>query len=187
MVLSLPPRGIELILLPLVIGAAVYDMRYRRIPNWLNMLGLLLGMALNSWLIVDGRPWPGLVFSLKGMGLAFGVYFLLYAVRAMGAGDVKLMAAIGALVGWQDWIGVLLLTAIIGGFSAVVLSLVRGRLKTTLFNVGFILSEFKSMRPAYLKNEELDVKSSKALRQPHGAVIAVATVAFLMVSAVMTQ
>jgi len=160
-------------------------MRYRRIPNWLNMLGLVLGMALNSWLIVDGRPWPGLVFSLKGMGLAFGVYFLLYAVRAMGAGDVKLMAAIGALVGWQDWIGVLLLTAIIGGFSAVVLSVLRRRLKTTLFNLGFILSEFKNLRPAYLKNEELDVKSSKALRQPHGAVIAVATVAFLMVSAYM--
>jgi len=187
MTFSLPPRGIELILLPLVIGAAVYDLRYRRIPNWLNVLGVVLGLAMNAWLIVDGRPWPGLIFSLKGLGLGFGVYFALYAIRAMGAGDVKLMAAVGALVGWQDWFGIFILTAIIGGFSAVVLSLLRGRLKTTLFNVGFILSEFKSGRPAYLKNEELDVKSSKGLRQPHGAVIAVATVGFLLLSAYMTQ
>ncbi len=183
---SLPPRGIELILLPLVIGAAVYDMRYRRIPNWLNVLGVLLGLALNSWLIVDGRPWPGLIFALKGMGLGFGVYFALYAIRAMGAGDAKLMAAIGAMVGWQDWFGIFILTAILGGISGLIFSLVRGRLKTTLFNVGFILSEFKSCRPAYLSKEELDVKSSKGLRQPHGVVIAIATISFLILSAYMT-
>ncbi len=187
MAFSLPPRGIELILLPLVIGAAVYDMRYRRIPNWLNVLGVLLGLALNSWLIVDGRPWPGLFFGLKGLGLGFGVYFVLYALRAMGAGDVKLMAAVGAMVGWQDWVGIFLITAVVGGISAVLLSLVRGRLRTTFFNVGFILSEFKSGRPAYLKKEELDVKSSKALRQPHGVVIAVGTICFLFLSAYMTQ
>src|SRR5579859_5591576 len=119
MSLNLPPRGIELILLPLVIGAAVYDMRYRRIPNWLNVLGALLGLALNAWLIVDGRPWPGLFFALKGLGMGFGIYFVLYAIRAMGAGDVKLMGAIGALVGWQNWFGIFLITAVVGGISAV--------------------------------------------------------------------
>lgn len=187
MTLTLPPRGIELILLPLVIGAAVYDMRYRRIPNWLNVTGAVLGLAMNAWLIADGRPWPGLLFSLKGLGIAFGVYFVLYALRAMGAGDVKLMAAVGALVGWEDWLGIFILTAVIGGISALALALARGRLKNTLFNVGFILSEFKSGRPAYLKHEELDVKSSKALRQPHGAVIAVATIGYLVLSAYFTR
>jgi len=187
MTLTLPPRGVELILLPLVIGAAVYDMRYRRIPNWLNVIGAVLGLAINAWLIADGRPWPGLIFSLKGLAMGFGVYFVLYALRAMGAGDVKLMAAVGALVGWEDWFGIFVLTAIIGGVSALVLALLRGRLKNTLFNVGFILSEFKSGRAAYLKNEELDVKSTKALRQPHGAVIAIGTICFLGLSAYFTQ
>ncbi len=187
MTLTLPSRGIELILLPLVIGAAVYDMRYRRIPNWLNVTGVVLGLALNSWLTADGRPWPGLLFSLKGLGAGFGVYFVLYALRAMGAGDVKLMAAVGALVGWEDWFGIFVLTAVIGGISALVLAVARGRLKNTLFNVGFILSEFKSGRPAYLNKEELDVKSSKALRQPHGTVIAVATIFYLVLSAHFAQ
>src|SRR5581483_6279692 len=139
MTLTLPPRGIELILLPIVIGAAVYDMRYRRIPNWLNLTGVILGLAMNAWLIAEGRPWPGLVFSLKGLAVGFFVYFGLYAIRAMGAGDVKLMAAVGALVGWEDWCGIFILTAIIGGLTALVLALVRGRLRNTLFNVGFIL------------------------------------------------
>ena len=162
-------------------------MRYRRIPNWLNVLGAVLGLGLNAWLIVDGRPWPGLFFAMKGLGLGFGVYFVLYAIRAMGAGDVKLMGAIGALVGWQDWFGIFLITAIVGGISAVLLSVARGRLRTTLFNVGFILSEFKSGRPAYLNKEELDVKSSKGMRQPHGVVIAIGTIGFLFVSAYMTS
>ena len=55
----------------------------------------------------------------------------------------------------------------------------RKRLKKTFFNVGFILSEMKSGRPAYLGNEELDVRNQKALGLPHGAVIAVGTVFYL--------
>jgi len=65
----------------------------------------------------------------------------------------------------------------------LILVLARGRLKKTLFNVSFILSEMKSGRPAYLANEELDVKNKKALGLPHGAVIAVSTVFYLAISA----
>jgi hypothetical protein len=61
----------------------------------------------------------------------------------------------------------------------LLLVMARGRFKKTFFNVSFILSEMKSGRPAYLKNEELDVKNKKALGLPHGAVIAVGTVFYL--------
>ena len=166
-------------LLALVIVAAVYDSRYRRIPNWLTLAGVLTGLGLNAFLF---PVLPGLLHSLKGIGLGFAVYLALYSLRAMGAGDVKLMAAVGSLVGWQDWFGVFLITAIIGGVLAVAASVVKGRLRKTLFNVSFILSEMKHGRPAYLKNEELDVKSNKAMRMPHGVVIAVGTVVFLAFS-----
>lgn len=187
MAFSMPPRGAEILLLAIVLGAAVYDVRYRRIPNWLNLAGVVLGLALNSFLY-EGGPgrafgWRGLVFGLKGMGLAFVVYLALYAVRAMGAGDVKLMAAVGSIVGWENWFGIFVITALIGGIMSIILVLSRGRLQKTLFNVGFILSEMKSGRPAYLKNEELDVRSKKALGLPHGAVIAVGCVFFLALSA----
>ena len=46
---------------------------------------------------------------------------------AMGAGDVKLMAAVGALVGWERWFGIFFVTALIGGLMALILVLARGR------------------------------------------------------------
>jgi len=186
MSLSLPPRGAEILLLGLVLGAAVYDVRYRRIPNWLTVSGVALGLALNSfiypsWSGVFG--FEGLFFGMKGLGLAFLVYVVLYALHAMGAGDVKLMAAIGAIVGWENWFGIFIITALIGGIMSLILVISRGRLRKTLFNVAFILSEMKSGRPAFLKNEELDVRSRKALGLPHGAVIAVGCIFFLALSA----
>ncbi|MBZ5581126.1 MAG: A24 family peptidase [Acidobacteriia bacterium] len=184
MTLSLPPRGIEVVLLTLLIGAALYDIRYRRIPNWLTVGGVAIGVALNAFL---GPPVGGWPFAVKGMVLGFGAYFLLYALHAMGAGDVKLMAAVGALVGWQNWVGIFMLTAIMGGMAALILAVARKRLGNTLWNVGFILTEMKSGRPAYLGKEELDVKSRKSLGLPHGAVIAMATICFLGLSAYFTR
>jgi prepilin peptidase CpaA len=169
----------------MVLVAAVYDVRYRRIPNWLTLAGVLVGVALNGFLD-QGRP--GLfVSSLLGLAAAFGVYFVLYALRAMGAGDVKMMAAVGAIVGWRDWFGIFIVTAMIGGIMALILVVARGRVKKTLWNVAFILSELKSGRPAYMRREELDVKNPKALGLPHGAVIAVGTVFFLALSAHFTR
>jgi prepilin peptidase CpaA len=173
---SPPPPGAEALLVLVVLVAAVYDIRYRRIPNWLSLGGVLLGVALNAFLY---QGWPGLRLSLQGLGMGFGVYFLLYMLRAMGAGDVKLMGAVGAIVGWRDWFGTFLITAIIGGMIALILVALRGRVQKTLWNVGFILSELKSGRPAYMGKEELDVRSPKALGLPHGAVIAVGTIFFL--------
>ena len=169
-----------MVLIVLLLAAAVFDVRYRRIPNWLTVSGVVLGVALNT---IIGPPVAGLVFSLLGLAVGFGIYAILYSLRAMGAGDVKLMAAVGALVGWERWFGIFFITALIGGVMAVILVVARGRLKKTIFNVSFILSEMKSGRPAYLANEELDVKNKKALGLPHGAVIAVSTVFYLALSA----
>jgi prepilin peptidase CpaA len=177
---SLPPPGVEALLLAVVLGAAVYDVRYRRIPNWISVTGVLLGLAMNSFLY---QGWPGLRLSLTGLAGGFGIYFALYALRAMGAGDAKLMAAVGAIVGWRNWFGIFLFAAITGGAMALILVAMRGRVRKTLWNVGFILSEMKSGRPAYMGKEELDVRNPKALGLPHGAVIAVGTIFFLALAA----
>ena len=177
---TLPPQKVVMVLIVVLLAAAVFDVRYRRIPNWLTVTGVLLGLAMNTLI---GAPEAGFLFSLIGFLVAFIVYVALYALRAMGAGDVKLMAAVGALLGWQRWFGVFLITAILGGIMALILVVSRGRLKKTLFNVGFILSEMKHARPAYLANEELDVRNKKALGLPHGAVIAVGAIFYLAVAA----
>ena len=181
---TLPPQKVEMVLLILLLGAAVFDVFYRRIPNWLTVSGVVLGIAMNTLI---GAPDAGLVFSLVGFAVAFGIYLALYALRAMGAGDAKLMAAIGALVGWQRWFGIFFVTALIGGAMAIILVVFRRRLKKTFFNVSFILSEMKSGRPAYLANEELDVRNKKSVGLPHGAVIAVSTVFYLALSVRLTR
>jgi prepilin peptidase CpaA len=168
----------------LVALAAAYDFATHRIPNWLTASGVLLGVTLNAF---QHPIWPGLRFSLTGLFLAFTIYIALYSLRAMGAGDVKLMSAVASLVGWQNWIAIFLITALIGGGAAVILVARRGRVRKTLWNVAFILSEMRSGRPAYTKNEELDVSSPKAVGLPHGAVIAVGTAVFLALVAVPRQ
>ncbi len=178
--LTPPPPAIAVLLLVLVTIAAVYDVLFRRIPNWLTGGGVALGFAVNAFL----HPlWPGLLLSVGGLFAAFAVYIALYSLRAMGAGDVKLMAAIGAMAGWRNWIAIFLITAVLGGIAALILVALRGRVRKTLWNVGFILSEMKSGRPAYAKNDELDVRSGKSVGLPHGAVIAAGTVAFLALGA----
>jgi prepilin peptidase CpaA len=180
---TLPPPGMAVMLITLVGIAAIYDIRYRRIPNWLTLAGLITGIALNTFLAWDTpNRWSGLTFSLLGAGLAFILNFILFALRARGGGDVKLMTAIGAMVGWENWVGVFIVSAVFGGIAAILMSIAHKRLGKTLWNVGFIMSEMKEGRPAYLGREELDVKSSKAFRLPAGAVIAVGCFFFLALS-----
>lgn len=185
MAFSLPPRGVELVLLAIVLAAAIYDVRYRRIPNWLTVTGVVVGIGLNAFL---NKAVPGILkSSLIGLGVAFVVYFVLYALRAMGAGDVKLMAAVGAIVGWPNWFGIFIITAILGGIMALIVVVARKRFSKTIFNVGFILSEMKSGRAAYVGREELDVRNPKAMGLPHGAVIAIGTLFYLAAAAHFVQ
>lgn len=173
------PPAVQVVLLVLVLAAAVYDVRYRRIPNWISVGGAAIGVALNSFLYAGTA---GLLFSVKGLALGFCVYFALYVLHAMGAGDVKLMGAVGSMVGWQDWFAIFLITALIGGIMAAIVVLARGRVQRTVSNIGYILGEMRHGRPAYIGREELDVKSPKSVGLPHGAVIAVGTVFFLALS-----
>src|SRR3954471_2642336 len=88
------PWSYQVLLSVVVLQAAIFDVRYRRIPNWLSGGALVCGMILNAFVF----GWPGIQASLLGIALATLIYFPLFAVRGMGAGDVKLMMAIGALV-----------------------------------------------------------------------------------------
>jgi prepilin peptidase CpaA len=148
--------------------AAFWDLRTRRIPNWLVLTGLVAGFGLNGFLY----GLPGLATAGLGMITGFGIYLVLHLLRAMGAGDVKFMAAIGSLVGWHEWFRIFLAAVIFGAIAGVILALSKGRLRRTLNNVGYIIYEIAHGRPPHVRREDLDVKSEKALRLPHGAAIA---------------
>jgi prepilin peptidase CpaA len=176
--LDKPVPVVQVLLALVVIPAAMYDLRYRRVPNWLTLTGLLLGIGLNTFLYET--PWK----PLEGLGLAFLIYFPLYLVRGMGAGDVKLMAALGAIVGPWDWLGILVLTSLFGGVAAMILIVSKGRIQKTFENIRMILISLGHRHAPYAGNPELDVRSDKGVRLPHAVVIAFGALGFLVAAAI---
>jgi prepilin peptidase CpaA len=169
------PVAAQVLLAILTLVAAVYDMRFRRIPNWLVLAGIIAGFAWNTY----ASGFSGLGHAAEGLGLGFALYFPLYLLKARGAGDVKLLAAVGAIVGPGNCFWVFLLTAILGGVIAMIVVMLHGRVRHTFFNVSWILSDLMKLRAPSQSSEELDVTKSKGLRLPHGAMIAVGAAAFV--------
>lgn len=108
------------VVLVCLLGLALWhDIANRRIPNWLTGAGLLAGLGF-SFLTPNGIG-PG--SSLLGALAGFSVILPLYLLRAMGAGDVKLMAAVGAFLGPLPALGAALLTFVAGGVLSVTVAL----------------------------------------------------------------
>ncbi|HEY4900260.1 MAG TPA: A24 family peptidase [Terriglobales bacterium] len=157
------------IALALSVAAAAIDVKQRRIPNWLTYPGIISGLLLRSILL----GWEGAASALAGCALAGGIFLLFYVVRAMGAGDVKLVAAIGSLLGPSDALVMLLATAICGGVLAMVYIIYRHRIRSTLINVGGAL-QFHA-RAGLQTHPELNLDNPSTLRMPYGLAIAAGT------------
>ncbi|MEO7144159.1 MAG: A24 family peptidase [Bryobacteraceae bacterium] len=173
--MTLPAAPVQIALVILVLTAALWDLVRRRIPNWLTVSGAIAGLAVNTWL----SGWSGLGFAAGGMGVALAVYIPLFLLRAMGGGDVKLMAAVGTLMGPLNWLIAFLLISILGGVIALGMVIAAGRLARTLHNVFAILRELAQLRAPYQNNPEFDTNSGAGTTLAHGAVIALGIFAFL--------
>lgn len=98
-----------------VLVATVTDLRTRRIPNWLVLPFFAAGVAVSCWL----GGWHGLGQSVMGCGLGLLLFGGMFLLGGMGAGDVKLAAAIGAWIGPAQLFFALVATAIFGGIMAL--------------------------------------------------------------------
>jgi prepilin peptidase CpaA len=132
--MSEAPAQIAL-LIPLAIIIAYYDVRYRRIPNPFVLATFLSGVAMNA--ILGG--FHGIVASLAGCLLGFVLMFMLHVFGAMGAGDVKLFAAIGAVSGAHLVLPTFLVVVLTGGVLAVISIIHTGALISTVHRVLQIL------------------------------------------------
>ena len=169
------PQALKIVLVAVVVVAAVYDLRFRRIPNWLNVSGAVLGIGMNCCLFAR----HGIVLAALGLVLPLAIYLPLYFLRAMGAGDVKLMAAVGSIVGPHNWLAILLCTAFAGGLLGLGVSVAKGRLRQTMYNLAVLIHELFHLRAPADRHKELDVKQEPSLRLPHGVAIAAGSLAFL--------
>lgn len=127
-----PEAAVKLIVLvPLAASVIYHDVRYRRIPNMLVLTALIAGLTINT--VFGG--WQGLGNSALGLGVAFIPMLLLHIFGAMGAGDVKLMGAVGSILGVALMPVTLVLVVMVGGALAILTTLRAGTMFTTLHGV----------------------------------------------------
>jgi len=183
--LVLEPRTGVLILVLLV--AAASDARTHRIPNWLVASGLIFALIYNgtgfsvaeNYLSIPFLRENGWLISLQGMAVGFVLFFPLYLLRAMGAGDVKLAAMIGAFLGpWNT--GMAVLSAFLaGGVLAIASMLWRGTALRALKNILLLTRASVLPVPAGVLSIQVHTSAS-AGTLPYAIAIAVGTIAYLV-------
>ena len=121
----------------LAIGA-LWDLRFRRIPNWLTLPAAATAIVYHT--AMNGLE--GFLFSLEGMALGIAILLPFYLKGGMGAGDVKLLGVVGAFLGPHAAFTAFLFTALVGGIYALALLIFHGYLKKTILRYRIILATF---------------------------------------------
>jgi prepilin peptidase CpaA len=157
-----------LILIAGLSAAVVTDVRSRRIPNWLTVSLATCGLVLS---LVGHAVTPGQAF----LGLIAGLALMMpgHVIGATGAGDVKLMAAVGALVGSPLVFWAFLFSAVAGGVLAIIVAAQRGILGVTLLGTRDLVTSPAGARP-------MIESAGRANRFPYGPAIAAGTIAALV-------
>lgn len=162
----------------IVLAVATFmDLRSRRIPNWLVLPFLLVGVAVSPW----RHDWPGLRqgfwhglgLSFAGLALGLLVYGFLFWLGGMGAGDVKLCAAIGAWIGPAQLFMAMIITALAGGVMVLCWALVGGFFKELLTGTGDLLFGWK--RRGTVRDPEAVLANPLKRRIPYAPAIAIGT------------
>lgn len=127
------------LLVVLLMLAAFIDVRTFRIPNWLTYGGAVIGLAFGAaiqWRLL-GPLWAldGFLWSLGGLAAGLALMLPMYALHVMGAGDVKLMAMVGAFLGLGQIVPAVLCVFVTGGVAAVVYVLFRRQLAQLAVNL----------------------------------------------------
>ncbi len=152
-----------------VMTAAISDFHVRRIPNWLTLPSILLGLVLNGAFF----GWSGLVLSLKGLGLGFLLLFFWYLLGGMGAGDVKLLSAVGAILGPRLVFFAFIWTAIAGGVIAVTVMISRKAVMQTFRNLKILIQSW--VIAGSNSEANLTIRNQSLIKLPYGVAIAVGT------------
>jgi prepilin peptidase CpaA len=171
------PEVLRAVLITVVLLVAAWtDTRSGRIPNRLTAAVVVLAFLLAA---LPGQPGGSL--WVAGQGLLWGAALLLpfYVLRLMGAGDVKLMAALGALMGWPDIGWLMLLTLVCAGLLSVVLALRWGVGRQVVSHVHQALVGLLFWRALGRSAGDALVVPQTGYRSPHAVAMALAWLVFL--------
>jgi prepilin peptidase CpaA len=151
------------------------DWRIRKIPNWLTVPALLVGLILSSVL----WGWPGAKLSLEGAGVSLAVLLPFVLMRGLGAGDWKLMGALGAFLGLPRLIVVLFGTVLIAGVMSAIEVIRQQKVRETLNNLWMIFVAYSTFHVNNARAITLD--NPGLLKVPFGVAAALSTGLFFVI------
>jgi prepilin peptidase CpaA len=167
------------LLTALLLVAVAFDVHSRRIPNTLVLSGLTAALAIHSFAMfaivvpVAGAAWWS---PLAGAATGLALMLPLHLLRAMGAGDVKLMAMVGAFIGPAAVANATLYTLLAGGLLSLLFMFGRGVAAQTLTNIRFMLTDLALRRSSGQgQNLRLPPLQTTAARLPYALAIALGT------------
>lgn len=162
---------LDVSLLAVVTLAAIYDLARRRIPNRLLLVAwaVLLPLRMAGGEVAD---------ALAGAACGLLLFLPLYLLRGMAAGDVKLLATVGAFTGAAVAFQIGILSWCVGGVMALLMIIVRGQVRAVLANLRDLLRPLL-MRLVGIPAVSVPMSRPSVGNMPFGLAIAVATIAFL--------
>lgn len=165
------------VLVPAMLYASWSDFRRHRVPNWLNGSILLAGLVFQMSL----AGWSGLATGMAGAGVGFALLFVFWMMRAMGAGDVKFMAAIGAWLGPAMTFQAVLAGGLIGGVLAAAMILHQRNWLQTYMNLGVVMRKVGSVKTAFGEYGSVRELSRGGSKMPYAIPLTIGTL-FVLVS-----
>lgn len=165
---------LDTLLLLMVVAAAINDLASRRIPNLLLLGGVMGALVLH---LLSPAPLAALLAWLGGAAVGLCIFLPFYLVRGMAAGDVKMMAAVGAFTGPREVLDIAILAWCAGGIMALAIIVVRGRLLMTLRNLWAIVRPMLLRLPVPAMGPD---GRPSAGSMPYGVAIAGGTVVTLL-------
>jgi prepilin peptidase CpaA len=150
----------------LLVLCAYWDVRYRRIPNWATLPGTALGLGLNGLFL----GWQGMKESGLGLLVGFGALVVLFVLGWMGGGDVKLMAAVGALKGYPFIVSALFYSLIVGIVIGVAMLIWNRKTLRTFKSLYFVIG---SRVTKLIPKQNIDPEQTQKL--PFGLAIVLGT------------
>lgn len=166
------------VLIGLLVAAAVIDYRSYRIPNWLTVGGMVFGLACNTALATPA--YDGLLAGLGGLAAAMLVLLPMYAIRVLGAGDVKLMAMAGAFLGAPDTLRALLFVFVAGGVAAVGFAFRRGALRRMVGNLRQTMVQMVVFAAVGGQRPGDAIAGQSVGKLPYGVSICIGTIAYVV-------
>jgi prepilin peptidase CpaA len=166
----------------LLVEAAVIDGLKLKVPNWLTFHLVLGGLAYSAW--IGGGP--GLAGSLGGAAIGLALLMPLYMIGGMGAGDVKLLAGVGAWVGWQVTLGAFITSAVVGGVMAVAMVAWTGEYARHWAMFQTIGQEILTVRDPVKLSKTAAARKPTMLLLPYGIPLAIGSIGYFMWAGLMS-